>query len=336
MEPKYYESAPKDFPKYPKLTYDEFLPYEDKITVSKIRHGNAKESESTILDAAKSMRSKAKRNPKLFSYTIILTSDSDLDRAFSLPKEIEAIDLHSNFWPFQVEGSFMRKYSKLFHGYPKDYKSALSKRYAGQSEWLHLISGSMKIDVIQPTTYNLAILDCDSGSRMEEGSKHEFIMKEGSFLMIPGGWITKRSAIDDSFMFGGEYLHYHDISNQLECFERDVIENGGSFATTRDSEIRALYWFTAAQLLDNQKAILQKLSLSDLEVLKNFLLECKKKYKTNTVPPDLYGPIGLNLDLITKDLGQYIRAISSKKLLKSKKDSHNVLMDQTSAYNQTN
>lgn len=340
MEPTLYESLPPDFPEYPSLTFDEFLPYEDTLTVSKIRQGAISYYATSVYEAAEFMRMPIRERGKPYCFLIDLASDQVFNKVFHLPKQVESVDLYSNFWPPNTDTGYLDLHRKTLFGYSRGYTSRHSKKYAGKSEWLYVISGTIEIDVIRPTTSNLAMLapDCERKFLPENGTKRGFVMKEGSFLIIPGGWITQRTAREDSFTIGGEYFHYLDFAGQLRYFERDVLDTNGMYANDRDLFIRTLYWLTAGNLLSQHKNILNGLDNDDLTALKISLQDWRKKYKTNTIPRNLYAPMSLNIDSITKDLSTFVghKCSVTKKLLKCKKEPDNVLMDQTSTYNQPN
>lgn len=311
---------------FPKLTFDELLPYGNILDVTRLDHESRVEQPASILEAARSMRPPKSKKPT--SYAIKFSCDSNLDKALSIPKEVESIDLYSNFWPNKGEKSYLKSRGRVFQGFQQGFKSPPTILYGGTSQWIHVISGSVRFKLYKPTPRNIAQASADfqGRARFEEGETFRLQAQE-TCLITPTGWIICCKAKENSFVISGEFLHFKDFTNQLQNFERDVMMYNASFAIERDREIRFLYWFTAAQLLQSSSNWDRK----DLEYLKEALSDWRKRFKMITNPPNLYAPIGLNLDVIIRDLGTHLR-----RSLKSVKDPANVVRNKRSAHNKTN
>lgn len=322
------------------LTFDEFYPFRNRVKCDKICFRGSRPSKASILEAMKFMRTLPAKNRQELPccYSLSISSNDDLDSDFSLPEIVRENDMFTNFWPQRKLSNYLRERNKLFHGLSKGYESSPRIAYGGTTEWLQIISGILHVTLYKPTERNLIKFSAwtpNETFKLEEGTRSKHDMTPGSFLMIPPGYISIRRAKSDCFMMGGEFLQLKPLAAQLERLEIDIMNSNGRYPE-RDSEIRSMYWFFAAKILSpGGRATLLSLNFKNAEYLKNSLLEWKKRNKTTVVPQNLYAPTGIQIDLICRDIGQHISAIS-RKSFKSQVDLVNILNDQTSAYNKTN
>lgn len=309
-----------------RLTFDDFLPYASEINVTRYRNQDDIPESSQVLKAAKHMR---KFGTYGKCYCFSLSSHKKLDRLAEVPEAVAEKDLFLNFWPVKEASAYLQSRVKIFYGFVDGYNSAPRTAYGGMWEWLHLLSGSITVTLIEPTKTNLLkVSSWTAEDRFipEQGSAVEkYHLEPGSLLTIPAAWISIIKADDNSFAVGGEFATIRDIQMQLDQFERDIHRTEGRFHSDRDLEIRTLYCYTAFRLMEpdiraatistNDKAMIR---------LRAALLDWKK------------GPMrtfsGINIHNISKVLAYKSKAGSVKR----KTDPVNVLSDQTSAHNHTN
>lgn len=335
------KKIPKGLMKDPRLTFDEFILYDAFVDVDKLESKDKEVIQCTIRQAALSMHSAPHERMGAASFTFSISNDDDLNQAFGLPHDIEESDLYSKFWPNRQVSNFLRQRSKLFHCYQIGYHSNPQTTYAGMTEWLQLVSGKLELTLIKPTVLNSTRFyswDHQEPYRHEIGSATKLIIEPGQFILIPAGWIVIRKAHLDSYALGGEFLHIYNFTKQIEYLERDVLSYDGRYSCDRDSEIRALYWFAAARLMSEAgKELISQIDYWNLDSFKQALCEWNRLGKITKVPHNLYVPEGLQTHFILKDLVKEVSRRYCKSIrLKNPAESVNVLMDQTSTYNQTN
>lgn len=338
---KFEEPFTENYKGVTRLTFDEFLPYNDFIDVQRYCGTTRIPTKTTISRASKSMQTSYKERKTVSCFTFSLASNTELDEAFTIPQTIENVDLFSNYWPIRQSSNYLKLRSKLFHGFQKDYCSRAYSTYGGMSEWLSLISGTIEFTLIKPTQYNIikfSSLEPHEPFFPEKDTERIFKLEKDKILLIPGGWISIRKATRDSFAIGGEFSTIRSLKFQLECFNVDIINSNGQYAITKDTEIRALYWFTAIRLLTEAKpSVLSRTDPEILIPLKIALNNWKNEQKHQKTSKTLYAPSGLQLGMIVDDLRKYLasRDYTQRRRLHNMKYSSDILSDQTSTYNQT-
>lgn len=337
--PLYLQDSPVGLPRGLRLTFDEFL--EARVEVKRFLSGenNLNPVDCTIHQAARDMRvqGKQKDDTELYCYSFSYAFDEDFDEALKVPQIIQDTDLYTKYWPFKNTSQFLRERSKLFYGFQKGYKSAPQSTYGGLAEWIWVILGTIEVTLIRPTEANwikYSTLDEDELFVPQEGTTQTHILKPDNFIVIPAGWICIRRAVKDSFAFAGEFLHYKSLADQLEIFMKDVIRTNSRFAIERDTEIRACYWLSIANMLNAPgRNHLKSLDRRDLEQLKFHLDRWKELHDSHETPYNLYVPgTRLNVSLICRDLKSFTR--HTGRSLKSAEDSIDIFSDQTATYNQ--
>lgn len=313
-----------------RLTFDEFL--NANVIVKKFSSGddNLNPDDSTIINAAESMRSK----PETSCFSVSFAFDENFDEALSIPKCIEEIDLYTQYWPSKKSSTYLRERSKLFYGFHKGFKSRPQSTYGGLSEWIYVINGALRILLIEPTDINLAkyaTLETDDDFIFQPGTERTITIRTGNFIVIPGGWISIRIAEKDTFALAGEFLHFKNFTRQLKCLANDVNRTNGKFAAQRDVEIRAGYWLTVTNLLEIEgRQYLRSLNKKDLEYLKDTLTTWRKMHVNHETPRNLYAPAGLNLNSIIRDF----KSLFWERSFKSTKNSIDIISSQASTNDQ--
>lgn len=335
-EPRIYHTTPDGLMREPNLTLDEFIPFNPHV--QRYRKRNNEPKRSGIIEAAKTMRIPVIKRKEPYSYFFSLSNHEDLDSAFNIPKDIEDIDLFTQYWPIRSSSTYLKSRNKLFNCYHEGYISGPQTTYGGMSEWIQAFSGSLKLTLIEPTETNAlkqTAWEKNEPFIPEHGTSRSFIIGPGQFMIIPHGWIVIRKALQDTYAFSGEFLHPYAIISQLECFESDIYNSNARFNLERDIEIRYLYWLCVGKSLVGNKEFFDPMEINELTTLKFSLQEWRQQFKTGSAAHHTYAPPGIQLSLIIKDLGHLInqRQKRGRGSLKGSKNSINILADQTSACN---
>lgn len=348
IQPSHNTITAPGIPEGLKLTLDEFLLFDASLVVAKILSGEKYARSVTIQEACKSMRKKPKHR-EASCFTLSISADDELNEIIDMPNYVKEHSLFNTHWPYERVSKYFKKRNKLFHGFQEGYKSFPYSAYGGLSEWIYVISGTLDVTLYKPTKLNLlrhSTLSEDETFIPEEKSESYFKLKEGSLLTIPSSWISIRKAKRNTFALGGELLHYQDLITQMDALMRDVVTTNGRYFYERDSEIRAMYWFFAANLVPGSKTkdskITKAIELSKFDTqtsdcLRKYLTEWKMKHKKSLsdknacLPAGVYAPDGIRIDLILRDLNKsHTHLHTRRKSIKSEKNTVDVSMSQTS------
>lgn len=314
-KPTYIDNNPDNWLNNLRLTFDEFLLYKE-LPVEK-RYTNSKVSEaSSVQDASKSMQAKSSKS-NAQSHTIYIFKNDALYNYFKPPSYVLHRDLHINYWMQESVPTYLKQRNRMFVGFNKYYQSPPQTTYGGTSEWLYVISGTLKVDIYKPTKLNLLrVSEWESQQDpVPTPVVEEFKLRKNHCLVIPGGWITRRRALADTFVLTGEFINVDDIKNQLEMFQRDVENTANTYSITRDSNIRSLYWIFLTSLLQSEgkDGMINSVDVDACESLKRNIVEWQK-LSTNGKHPELYVPYGIKADLLVRDLKNYANRNSKPKL----------------------
>jgi len=161
-------------------------------------------------------------------------SQTRLENYVSAPRVVRQIDWVDNVWPRhlkddQEDGTNSMNKMK----YPKVQKYCLMTvagcytdfhiDFGGTSVWYHVLRGVKVFWLIPPTDANLKLYeewtlsgkqgDVFFGDTVEKCGR--IMVKAGSTLFIPSGWIHAVYTPEDSLVFGGNFLHSFAIEKQL-------------------------------------------------------------------------------------------------------------------------
>uniref|UniRef100_A0A6G1S6I4 Histone lysine demethylase PHF8 n=1 Tax=Aceria tosichella TaxID=561515 RepID=A0A6G1S6I4_9ACAR len=309
----YHKDPPHGIQHDLKLSLDEFYLFDPSINVDKISSRQKTASSVPIERACRSMRRKHGSQEDPAYYSVCLSLNEEINQTIDLPRVIREKSFYEKYWPSDCLSNFFKYRNKLFHAYQEGYKSHPYIPYGGLTEWLYIISGSITVTLIQPTTKNLckySALSDDDSLEPEADTVNELLLKEGNFLVIPAGWISIREANRTTFAFGGELLHDDNIIGQLDAFNNDLAGLTSSCDPScleKDAEIRYMYWFYAIHLLNRTNALKHSIDVS-IECLKSHLEQWKNRSaklirsKEPYVKPTAFVPPGIKADIIVKDL----------------------------------
>lgn len=346
LEPLLIKRTPEELVKYTKLTLDEFLLYDKAISIQKTLRGCRKSEPITIIEACKSIRMGRSRMKSASCFTINISSNNDLDELFEVPKIIRDSSLYHTYWPSKRISNFLKAQNQFFHAMQPRYKSSPYSPYGGMSRWIFLISGTLSITLFKPVdSIRARYSSLDDHDRIiaNDDLQIPITLYPGQILVIPPNYICVMKAKRTSFAMSGEFLQRRNVSAQMEGFERDILDCHGRYSHERDSEIRWLYWFFVARLLTeikNQEAsqkenaiTFNEIDKSSLDCLKRTLMEWKNLHKKTFIEKNIYAPIGIQIDLIVKDLSTLTLRLDKKHKrasLQGEKNSVNIVGTQTS------
>jgi hypothetical protein len=160
-------------------------------------------------------------------------SKSKLDRMVASPAIVRAIDWITNAWPKELKAKQTSQGNSMKHmKYPKVQKYCLMSvggcytdfhiDFGGSSVWYHVLRGVKIFFLVPPSPTNIRAFEKWS----KAGGHQEFYgdmvkdckmvtLEAGHTFMIPTGWIHAVFTPVDSLVFGGNFLHGHNIDGQL-------------------------------------------------------------------------------------------------------------------------
>lgn len=306
-----------------KMSLDEFYLHDPTIKAQRVFSRKLNQEEIRIDIACKAMRKKKVKQDLAAAYTVFIAPHEELDATIDIPRMIKEKSLFTRYWPKEYFSNYLKYRNKFFQAYQENFLSRPYIAYGGMSEWIYVISGLLKVTLIQPTELNLCkyftLNDHEHFIAQDKTSK-VLNLRDGHFLVIPAGYISIREATKTTFTFGGEILHDDNLSNQLSIFEKQQISGVANIHNTDiDAEIRSLYWFYAIHVLKNLK--LHK--PDDLQSMKSHLSAWKFKYKKYCsekdayVKPNCFAPNGIQIESIVCDLNRLCRKPAVKRFKNS-------------------
>lgn len=177
----------------------------------------------------------SRNRDRLLNVISLEFSHTKLDELVDAPMIVRLLDWVDLVWPkflkeSQTEGTNTIDKMK----YPKVQKYCLMSvkgsytdfhiDFGGTSVWYHILRGRKIFWMVPPTELNLQVFeewtlsgmqqDVFFGDTVEECFRVE--LSAGNTFFIPSGWIHAVYTLEDSLVFGGNFLHSFGIENQLK------------------------------------------------------------------------------------------------------------------------
>ncbi|XP_026274474.1 histone lysine demethylase PHF8-like isoform X2 [Frankliniella occidentalis] len=157
-----------------------------------------------------------------FSNTIM----SDLVDA---PYTARKMDWVSYVWPDDDTDCEKPKVQKYCLIGAKDSYTDFHIDFGGTSVWYHVLKGEKVFYLIKPTQANLSLyqrwMTSSTQQDMFFGDQvdacYRLVVRRGSTLLIPTGWIHAVLTPSDSLVFGGNFLHSFNIPLQIQVYEME-------------------------------------------------------------------------------------------------------------------
>lgn len=177
----------------------------------------------------------SKNRDRLLNVISLEFSHTKLDEMIDSPMIVKLLDWVDLVWPkFLKEAQTESTNSIDKMKYPKVQKYCLMSvkgsytdfhiDFGGTSVWYHILKGKKIFWMVPPTELNLQTFeewtlsgmqqDVFFGDTVEECFRVE--LQAGNTFFIPSGWIHAVYTLEDSLVFGGNFLHSFGIENQLK------------------------------------------------------------------------------------------------------------------------
>ncbi|KAK8396444.1 hypothetical protein O3P69_005472 [Scylla paramamosain] len=127
--------------------------------------------------------------------------------------------------------------------------------FGGTSVWYHVLWGEKVFYLIKPTPANLTLyqrwMKANNQSEMFFGDQvdtcYRCVVRAGETLFIPTGWIHAVLTPTDTLVFGGNFLHSHNIELQLQIYEIEKQINAPE--KFRLPHYESVCWYAATRLV---------------------------------------------------------------------------------------
>nr|XP_055047722.1 lysine-specific demethylase 7B isoform X1 [Misgurnus anguillicaudatus] len=222
-----------------------------------------------VIDVARQADSKIKlktfvkyyyspQRPKVLNVISLEFSDTKMSELVVVPDIATKMSWVENYWPDDsyFPKPFVQKYCLMG---VKDSYTDFHIDFGGTSVWYHVLWGEKIFYLIKPSPTNLALYEEWSSSPNQSevffGDKvdkcYKCVVRQGTTLLIPTGWIHAVLTSQDCMAFGGNFLHNLNIGMQLRCYEMERrLKTPDLF---KFPYFEAICWYVAKNLLETLK-----------------------------------------------------------------------------------
>lgn len=195
-------------------------------------------------------------------------SDTELSKYVTPPKIVREMDWIEVYWPEELPPDCLysrpqvQKYCLMS---VKDSYTDFHVDFGGTSVWYHIIRGEKVFYFIKPTRANMRKYEQWVSSSTQSETFFGDIVDDcyrccvhpGNTLFIPTGWIHAVLTPEDSLVFGGNFLHRYNISQQLQVYELELrLDTPLKFL---HPSYECLTWYAAQGLLDELQGYTKEL-----------------------------------------------------------------------------
>uniref|UniRef100_A0A672RFG0 Lysine demethylase 7A n=1 Tax=Sinocyclocheilus grahami TaxID=75366 RepID=A0A672RFG0_SINGR len=198
--------------------------------------------------------------PKVLNLISLEFSDTKMSNLVEVPEIAQKMSWVENYWPDDsfFPKPFVQKYCLM--GMKNSYTD-FHIDFGGTSVWYHVLWGEKIFYLIKPTKANLALYESWSSSPSQSevffGDKvdkcYKCVVKQGTTIFLPTGWIHAVLTSQDSMAFGGNFLQNLNIGMQLRCYEMERrLKTPDLF---KFPYFEAICWYVAKNLLETLKEL---------------------------------------------------------------------------------
>lgn len=185
-------------------------------------------------DFIRHMQKQPEEREEILNCISMELSFTPLEHQLTLPTLVQKACWVTNWFP--PHHQYQPHVSKYCLLSEKDSYTDFHIDFGGTSVWYHIVRGSKIFFLIPPTKRNLEAYEVwnKSPSRNEEFFGDYTIVKDecyilrlsaGETMLIPTGWIHAVYTLEDSLVFGGNFLHSLNIRLQLEVYDIEKRDN---------------------------------------------------------------------------------------------------------------
>ncbi|XP_062863370.1 lysine-specific demethylase 7A isoform X2 [Trichomycterus rosablanca] len=296
------------------------------FSVRDVQHYVGGDKVIDVIDVARQADSKMKlrefvkyyyqpERPKVLNLISLEFSDTKMAELVEVPNIAREISWVEKYWPDDsiFPKPFVQKYCLM--GVKNSYTD-FHIDFGGTSVWYHVLWGEKIFYLIKPTKENLALYETWSLSANQSevffGEKvdqcFKCVVKQGSTVLLPTGWIHAVLTSQDCMAFGGNFLHNLNISMQLRCYEMERrLKTPDLF---KFPYFQAISWYVAKNLLKTLKELREeKCQPQDYLVtgVKALISSLKTWLRRELTAPNSEVPDHIRPTLLIKELSREVR-----------------------------
>ena len=231
------------------------------------------------------------RGGKLLNLISLEFSGTPLAELVSAPAAVGAVSWVEKYWPPSMPLDSPPAAYYCLMGAAGSYTD-FHVDFGGTSVWYHVVAGKKVFYVAPPTSGNHRAYQawCASKSQssvffpdlLDNDQVSVLTVEAGQTLLIPSGWIHAVHTPEDSFVFGGNFIHTAEIPMQLRVFVMEEALHVDS--TFRYPQFVPASWYAARAFSQDphQDALSKKRVSTLLAALKTWLGE-----SIYPLPPDI-------------------------------------------------
>uniref|UniRef100_A0AAR2IKA2 [Histone H3]-dimethyl-L-lysine(36) demethylase n=1 Tax=Pygocentrus nattereri TaxID=42514 RepID=A0AAR2IKA2_PYGNA len=279
-----------------------------------------------VIDVARQADSKMKlrefvkyyyqpERPKVLNLISLEFSDTKMAELVEVPDIVCKMSWVENYWPDDsfFPKPFVQKYCLMG---VKDSYTDFHIDFGGTSVWYHVLWGEKIFYLIKPTKANLALYESWSSSPNQSevffGEKvdkcYKCVVKQGTTILLPTGWIHAVLTSQDCMAFGGNFLHNLNIGMQLRCYEMERrLKTPELF---KFPYFEAISWYVAKNLLETLKELREDKCHPQeylVEGVKALISALKTWLRRELTEPNSEVPDNIKPTLLIKELTKEIR-----------------------------
>ncbi|XP_035281708.1 lysine-specific demethylase 7B isoform X2 [Anguilla anguilla] len=253
--------------------------------------------------------------PKVLNVISLEFSDTKMAELVVVPDIAQKMSWVENYWPDDsfFPKPFVQKYCLMG---VKDSYTDFHIDFGGTSVWYHVLWGEKIFYLIKPTPANLALYEAWSSSPNQSevffGEKvdkcYKCVVRQGTTLLVPTGWIHAVLTSQDCMAFGGNFLHNLNIGMQLRCYEMERrLKTPDLF---KFPYFEAICWYVAKNLLETLKELREDSCQPPaylMEGLKALTTALKSWLKREATEPASEVPDHIRPNHLIKELTKEIR-----------------------------
>uniref|UniRef100_A0AAZ3R409 [Histone H3]-dimethyl-L-lysine(36) demethylase n=1 Tax=Oncorhynchus tshawytscha TaxID=74940 RepID=A0AAZ3R409_ONCTS len=283
-----------------------------------------------VIDVARQADSKMKlkefikyyykpHRPKVLNVISLEFSDTRMADQVVVPDVAQNMSWVENYWPDDsfFPKPFVQKYCLM--GVKNSYTD-FHIDFGGTSVWYHVLWGEKVFYMIKPTQANLALYEAWSSSPNQSevffGDKvdkcYKCVVRQGTTLLIPTGWIHAVLTSQDCMAFGGNFLHNLNIGMQLRCYEMERrLKTPDLF---KFPYFEAICWYVAKNLLETLKELREDNCPPQtylVEGVKSLISPLKTWLKREVTEPTSEVPDHIRPNRLIKELTKEIRYLEA-------------------------
>uniref|UniRef100_A0A8B9LG33 Lysine demethylase 7A n=1 Tax=Astyanax mexicanus TaxID=7994 RepID=A0A8B9LG33_ASTMX len=279
-----------------------------------------------VIDVARQADSKMKlsefvkyyyqpERPKVLNLISLEFSDTKMAELVEVPDIARKMSWVENYWPDDsfFPKPFVQKYCLM--GVKNSYTD-FHIDFGGTSVWYHVLWGEKIFYLIEPTKANLALYESWSSSPNQSevffGEKvekcYKCVVKQGTTVLLPTGWIHAVLTSQDCMAFGGNFLHNLNIGMQLRCYEMERrLKTPDLF---KFPYFEAISWYVAKNLLETLKELREEKCQPQehlVDGVKALISALKTWLRRELTGPSSEVPDNIKPTLLIKELTKEIR-----------------------------